>query len=233
MESKWRDSETKLQNSLSEISKFSEQLAKVERVNATAAAGHTGELTEMCLTWEQEKKDLLSLLSKKSKQLAEAECRVVEMEGTQEKIERVADLSGNHSHRSAMESPTSVDDARALRETLVESNLEMQRLADRLRLTNEMVENLTREIIIKDKQLDHLRGQLSDMAKTGGPSFLSMAVVASNSSTMANATPSTSRTSKEEAREELIEILEEDMKQMRAGYEKKISALEVKLEELS
>ena len=119
----------------------------------------------------------------------------------------------------------------ALKETLLESNQEAQCLRDQLRSTNKMVENLMREIGIKDKQLEHLRSQLSDMTKTGGPSFLSMAIegASKSSSTVTETTPrtpSTTRTSKEEALEELIEILEEDMKQMRLGYEKKICELE-------
>ena len=242
MESNYAQTQVELQKAHSKVRTLSEQLVKVEHINATAATTHTGELSEICLTWEQERKKLHSLLTKKSHQLVEAECRVVEMEKTLDQKNQDLERSFHHQSKST-ESPANAKeekekekDAYALKETLLKSNQEVQCLRDQLRSTNKMVENLTREIGIKDKQLDHLRGQLSDITKTGGPSFLSMAIegASKSSSTVAETTPptsSTTRTSKEEAQEELIEILEEDMKEMRLGYEKRISELEVKLEE--
>jgi hypothetical protein len=100
------------------------------------------------------------------------------------------------------------------------------------------IQNLNREIDIKDKQLKHLRGQLYDMSQTGSPSFLSLAVMGGGGGGggggghgESKSSP-TSRTSKEEAQLELIEILEDDMKNMKGTYEKRILEMEMEIERL-
>ena len=84
---------------------------------------------------------------------------------------------------------------------------------------------------IKDKQLFHVRGQLEDMTKTGGPSsFLDLAAY-SRVSGPGQSDVTQGSTSKEDALQEFIEILEEDMKSMKLSYETKVKMLKLEIED--
>ena len=98
-----------------------------------------------------------------------------------------------------------------------ETNKRNANLANQLETTREIANNLNREIKIKDKQIEHLRSQLED-CKTGSASFLSLATMGTSGD---NA-----------AQQELIEILEDDIKMMKTAYEKKVEDLEMEIERL-
>ena len=196
---------------------------------------HKEELLQISLIYDQEKLHLVAQLQQMKTELLEATKRN-RQDATTEGQKATTEVTDLNKMQLYIE-----DLKNELREAL---NKEKQGQTDlsiarqHSQTFEDTIQNLNREIDIKDKQLKHLRGQLYDMSQTGSPSFLSLAVMGGGGGGggggghgESKSSP-TSRTSKEEAQLELIEILEDDMKNMKGTYEKRILEMEMEIERL-
>lgn len=223
MESKCNSTQSELEIALLKSHKQQEHIAQLEEKNKTQYIAHTSEISKQSIEWEQERKLLLTKLSQQSYQL-----------------KKMSFLSSTlYKNAKATSSTTSLKPTiEKLRLELNQSQVILSHKHEELKTVNEKLEsnqttimNFQREMKIKDKQLFHLRGQLEDMTKTGGPSsFLDLAAY-SRVSGPGQSDVTQGSTSKEDALQEFIEILEEDMKSMKLSYETKVKMLKLEIED--
>ena len=173
--------------------------------------------------WNAERDRLLECVAN-----AQAEVEAVKSKAAEAATNDAGSLSSLKS--KIMEAEQRLDDVRraaqADKERAVKERLGAEAELKRL---STAVENLQREIGIKDKQLAHLRQQLQDATTNGGAtSFLGMAAAAGAMRLGASGCVSNPTTS---PNDELMDILEEEKKEMQQAYEQKIEELTLELDQ--
>ncbi len=196
-------------------------LESVRAQLAAAESVHGNEVARLSGKWDIERDRLIECIASSQAEAAAAKMSAAEATAAAAEAEAAAVESSDHVLEVTRRT------AQTFQEQAVKDQREARAEIDHLTAT---VGNLQREIAIKDKQLGHLRSQLRDATSHGGAtSFLGMAVAAgtvrSRGGQRGGVNASTS------ANDELIEILEEEKREMREAFEQKIQDLKLELEQ--